>query len=73
VGQLVQVVWVSVVAGVGITTAYALVVLGSARSVQARRAGDTAGAVRHGALAVLMFLLFAAAVIIGVHIMLSKQ
>jgi uncharacterized membrane protein YhaH (DUF805 family) len=72
-GQLGEVVWVSVLAGVGITTAYALVVLGSARSLQARRAGDTGAAVRHATLAILMLCLFAAAVAVGVHIMLSKS
>jgi uncharacterized membrane protein YhaH (DUF805 family) len=72
-GQLAEVVWVSVLAGVGITTAYALVVLGSARSLQARRAGDTGAAVRHATLAILMLCLFAAAVAVGVHIMLSKS
>jgi uncharacterized membrane protein YhaH (DUF805 family) len=73
VGQLAQVVWVSMLAGVGITAAYALVVLGSARSLQARRAGDTGAAVRHAALAIVMFCLFAAAVVVGVRIMLTKS
>jgi hypothetical protein len=72
-GQILQVVWVSLVAGVGITGAYSLIVLGSARSLQARRSGHATAAVAYAGLAGLMFLLFAAAVIYGVHIMLSKS
>jgi hypothetical protein len=73
IGQLLEVVWVSLLAGVGITTAYSLIVLGSARSLQARRSGHAAASVAYAGLAALMFLLFAAAVVYGVHIMLSKS
>jgi hypothetical protein len=72
-GQILEVVWVSLVAGVGITGAYSLIVLGSARSLQARRSGHAVAAAAYAGLAGLMFLLFAAAVIYGVHIMLSKS
>jgi hypothetical protein len=73
VGQLVEVVWVSLLAGVGITAAYSLVVLGSARSLQARRAGQPAAAVAYAGVAVVMFCLFAAGVVYGVHVMLTKS
>ena len=73
IGQLLEVVWVSVLAGVGITTAYSLVVLGSARSLQARRSGQSGAAMAYAGLAVLMFCLFAAAVAYGVHVMLAKS
>jgi hypothetical protein len=72
-GQLAQVVWVSMLAGVGATTAYSFVVLGGARSLQARRAGNSTAAFAYAALAVVMLLLFAGAVVFGVHIMLSKS
>jgi hypothetical protein len=72
VGQIAQVIWVSVLAGVGITAAYSLVVLGSARSLQSRRSGQSGAAIAYAGLAVLIFCLFAAAVAYGVHIMLSK-
>jgi hypothetical protein len=72
-GQILEVVWVSLVAGVGITGAYSLIVLGSARSLQARRSGRAVASVAYAGLAGLMFLLFAATVIYGVHIMLSKS
>jgi hypothetical protein len=73
VGQLLEVVWVSLLAGVGITGAYSLVVLGSARSLQARRAGQSGAAAAYAGLAVLTFCLFAAVVIYGVHVMLTKS
>jgi hypothetical protein len=71
-GQIGKVIWVSLVSGVLITTAYALVVLGTARSLQARRAGASGTALAYATLAVGMFCLFAVAVGIGLHIMLSK-
>jgi hypothetical protein len=72
-GQLAEVVWVSLLAGVGITTAYSFVVLGTARSAEARRAGHSGHAVGYAALAVVMLCVFAAGVVYGVHIMLSKS
>jgi hypothetical protein len=72
-GQIGEVIWVSLLAGVGITGAYSLVVLGGARSLQARRAGQSGAAVVYAGLAVLVFCLFAAAVAYGVHIMLTKS
>ena len=71
-GQIGKVIWVSLVSGVLITTAYALVVLGTARSLQARRAGASGAAVAYATLAVAMFCVFAVAVGFGLHIMLSK-
>ena len=54
-GDIFEVVWVSLVAGVLVCVAYALVVLGTARSAEARRNGHGAAAVAFGALAVLAF------------------
>jgi hypothetical protein len=71
-GQIGKVVWVSLVSGVLITTAYALVVLGTARSLQARRAGASGAALAYATLAAAMFCVFVAAVGVGLHIMLSK-
>jgi hypothetical protein len=73
VGELLEVVWVSVLAGVGITGAFSLVVYGAGRSGEARRAGHSGAATAYATLAVAMFALFAAAVVLGVHIMLSKK
>ena len=71
-GQIGKLIWVSLVSGVLITTAYALVVLGSARWLNARRQGHSAAAAGYLTLAIAMFCVFAAAVVIGLHIMLTK-
>ena len=55
VGQLAEVVCVSLLAGVGITAAFSLVVFGAGRSAEARRAGHSAAATAYASLAVAMF------------------
>jgi hypothetical protein len=71
-GDILEVIWASLAAAVFVSTVYSIVVLGSARSAEARRAGKGTGAFVWGGVAVLAFALFAAAVAFGVHIMLSK-
>ena len=72
-GQLVQVVWVSLLAGVAVTAAFSLVVLGGARSAEARRTGRSGPAMAYAGLACLAFAFFAAVVAYGVHVMLTKS
>jgi hypothetical protein len=72
-GDIVEVVWVSLVAGVFVTAAFSVVVLGSARSAEARRVGHEGAALLWGGVAVLAFAAFAVTVGFGVHIMLSKD
>jgi tetrahydromethanopterin S-methyltransferase subunit D len=71
-GDILEVIWISVIASVFVTTTYSFVVLGTARSAEARRNGEGTGAFVWGGVALLALLLFAAAVVFGVHIMLSK-
>jgi hypothetical protein len=71
-GQIVEVVWVSVFAGVCITASYAFVVLGTARSAEARRGGRTGAAVGFGALAVFFLLVFFGGFVFAIEVMLSK-
>jgi hypothetical protein len=71
--QLLEVVWVSLVAGVIVTTLFSTVVLASGRSAEARRAGRSSTATAYAAMAVLSFALFAALVVFGVNVMLSKD
>ena len=70
---LVEVVWVSLVAGIGVTLTFSLVVLGGARYATARREGRDGEALVYGGLATLALLVFAAGVVFGVNIMLSKD
>ena len=72
-GDIVEVIWVSLLAGICVTVAYSLVVVGSARSAEARRSGASSGALAWGALAAVALLVFAGIVVFGVHIMLSKS
>lgn len=67
-GQIVEVIWVSLVAGVGITAAFSFVVLGLARYVDSRGAARVAFL----AMALFAFAVFVAGVAFGVQIMLTK-
>ena len=73
IGDILEVIVVSLVAGVGITTAYSFVVLGAGRSAEARRSGESGAAVAYGAMAAFFLLVFAAAVVLAVRIMLTKS
>ena len=71
-GDIFEVVWVSLVAGTAVTTVYSFVVLGLARSADAARNGHGGAALLYACLAVIAFAAFAAAVVAGLNIMLSK-
>jgi hypothetical protein len=71
-GDLFEVIWVSMVAGVAVTTLFSFVVLFGGRSAESRRQGAGTQALAYLALAALCFLSFAAVVVFGVQIMLSK-
>ena len=72
-GQIVEVIWVSLLAGVGITAVFSFAVLGTGRYAEARRARQTGTALAYGVLAVLSLVAFAGVVAFGVQIMLSKD
>jgi hypothetical protein len=72
-GDIVEVVWVSLLAGVLVCVAYALVVLGTARSAEARRNGNGTAALAFGAFAAIALAACVAAVVFGVHVMVSKS
>jgi hypothetical protein len=69
---LVEVVWVSLLAGIGVTLTFSLVVLGGGRATTARREGRDSAATAHAALAVLAFAVFLVGLVFGVNVMLSK-
>jgi hypothetical protein len=68
-GQIVEVIWVSLLAGVGITATFSIVVLGMARYADSR--GGTR--VAYLALSVFAFAVFLAGVVFGVQVMLTKE
>ena len=67
-----QVVYVSLLAGVGISVVFSLVIVGSVRAGDARKAGRRRAAAAYAALAAVAFLLFAAGVVLGVQAMVTK-
>jgi hypothetical protein len=71
--DILEVIWVSLIAGVVVSISYSCVVLGSARSADARRNGHGSASVAWAGVAILAFAAFAGAVVYGVHIMLSKS
>ncbi len=71
-GDIVEVVWVSLAAAVIVSTTYSFVVLGMARSADAARNGHGGAALLYACLAVIAFAAFAAAVVAGLNIMLTK-
>ena len=70
---LLDVVWVSLLGGVGVTSAYALVILGMTRAVDMRRDGHPAAAGAYVALAAVAFAVGVAAVVLGIIFMTSKD
>lgn len=69
---LLEVLWASLLGGVGVTAAFALTLLGTTRAVDLRRDGRIAAAGAYAGLAVLCGVLVVAAVAFGVVVMTSK-
>jgi hypothetical protein len=67
-----QVIWVSLVATVGVTVLYSAAIYGFGKATEARRSGEGLTAAGYVALAVAALLLFAGFVVIGVTVMLRK-
>jgi len=67
-----QVVWVSLVAGIGVTVLFSVVIWGTDKTAAARREGQDGQALAYGVLAVAAMVVFSAAVITGVVVMLNK-
>ena len=71
-GQLAEVVWVSMVAGLGIATIFSLVIRWSASFDSARRDGRGGAATLYAGLSILALVVFLVGVVLGVRIMLKK-
>jgi cytosine/uracil/thiamine/allantoin permease len=69
---LLEVVWVSFVAGIGVTAAWAAAILGATRWVDLSRNGRTGEAAVFGLLAVLGFAIVLAALVFGIVVMTHK-
>jgi hypothetical protein len=72
VGQLVEVIWVSLAATSVVTLAFALVVREGGRSAEARRAGRDGPAALHMGLAIVLLTCLLAITVLGVIAVLKK-
>jgi hypothetical protein len=69
---LVQVLWVSLAAGIGVTASYATAILGASRAIDLSRSGRTGEAAIFGLLAVVAITVVVAAVVFGIIVMTHK-
>ena len=67
-----EVIWTSLLAGVGVTAAFALGILGASRAGVHRREGSVVVAGAYGLLMALGFATVAGAVVFGIVVMTSK-
>lgn len=72
VGDLVNVVWTSIVAGVGVCIVFSLAIVGFARATDMRHEGKGIATVAYLGLAVVAFVAVMALVIFGVVVMTAK-
>ena len=66
---LVQVLWVSVLSGVGVTGAYGLAILGGTRALEFGRDGRMGPATAYAVVGVAGFAAFIAAIVFGIVIL----
>jgi hypothetical protein len=71
-GALAKVIAASLVAGIGVTAAFALGILGATRFADMRKEERAVEAAAYGAMALAAFAACVAAVVVGIVIMASK-
>jgi hypothetical protein len=70
-GQLLEVVEASLIAGIGVSIAFSLVIRGAVRAAEHRQTRPLSAGL-HGLMAVVALLACLAAIVFGVSVMLSK-
>ena len=71
-GDVVQVIWASLLAGVGVTFAFSLALVGATRAIDLRREGHAGAASFYALLMAIGLLATLAAIVFGVVVMTSK-
>ncbi len=71
-GQLLEVVEAGAIAGIGITVAFSLLILGAVRFGEARQESRHGASIAHGTLALLAMAVCLGAIVFGVSTMLTK-
>ena len=72
VGLLFELVWAAVLAGVAVGVCFSLVILGSVRSGELRRAGRGGAALGFAVLAVAAVVAVAALIVFGISVIVAK-
>ncbi|HZI91792.1 MAG TPA: hypothetical protein VFD31_09235 [Thermoleophilaceae bacterium] len=72
-GAVLEVIWASLLAGVGVTAIFSVGVLGASRAVESRRGGHGAAAGAYAVLTLLAFVAVAAAMAFGIVVMTQKD
>jgi hypothetical protein len=72
VGELLEVVWTSLAAGIGVCAVFSLAIVGFARAIDLRREGQAAAASAYVVLMVVALATVMAVVVFGVIVMTSK-
>jgi hypothetical protein len=67
-----DVLWTSLVGGIGVTAAFSLTILGATRAMELRRSGNGVAATAYGVLMALALAVVAAAVVFAILIMKQK-
>ena len=70
--DLLQVIWVSIAAGLGVTAVFAIALVGATRAVDYRRNGHGPGTLGFGALALVAGAGVAACVVLAIVVMVNK-
>jgi len=72
VGDLLQVVWVSLAAGLGVTAAFAVAVVGGTRAIELGRDGRAAEAAIFAIAGVVALAAVAAAIVFGIVVLVNS-
>ena len=72
VGALLELAWVAPLSAIVVSTAFSLIVLGSARAADCRRTGQNSAAVAYGALVLVAGLAFSGLVIAAISVIVAK-
>ena len=71
-GALIEVVWVSLTCGLGVTAAYAVAIVGGSRAVELRRDGRAAEATVFAVVGLVALLAVLAAIVAGIVALSDK-
>ena len=71
-GAVLEVIWSSLLGGIGVTAVFAVGILGATRVGVNRREGNVAVAGAYGVLMAVAFVVVGAAVVFGILVMTSK-